>query len=322
MPAIRHSLSATLAGAAVLLSVACGSDTITSPIFGAGCTKGVLQPGDTIIGAFTPASCQMDMDWYSYEHAPYESYVVHLTQGKAYHIFLEHVPDSAHGDVDDLDARLTLWTTNADGNSIPISASDDDANHLNSEIWFVAPVGGTFELVAQSYWYGGFGGYRLEMNECPVLGVLDTAGTYNFNLPASPCWRHRAGNNNADTSGYAFVSLNAVAGEGIDASVTSAAFPPAWELFGPGFDTYGKIYDVTQSANAVGSGNSAGFTMDTSLGGQVTIGIGTTTVDSAGGAFTLTLTRTPPAAPPAPTTRWSIAKLFGLARRMPPPKQH
>ena len=306
----------------LLLAAACGSDTITSPIFGSGCQKGTLQPGDTIIGAFTTSSCQMAFDWYSNSHAPYVGYTVNLTKGKAYHVLLEHIPDTANANLDGLDARLTLWTRNSDGNSIPIAASDDDAGHLNSEIWFVAPVGGTFELVAASYSYGDLGGFRLEMNECPVLGVLDTVGTYSFTLAPSPCWRHRAGNNSADTSGYSFVSLQSVAGEQITTTVTSAAFNPAWEEFGPGFDVYGKIYNASRWAGTTGGGNSLSITLDPTLGGQVTIGIGGSAVDTATGAFSITLGRVPPPAPPAPGSTWSLSKLLQMTRRAPEPKTH
>lgn len=316
MSTTRIALRALFFAVPLMILGACGSDNITSPIFGAGCNKGTLSPGDTILGSFTPTSCQMEFDFWSNEHAPYVAYDVHLTKGHAYLIKLDSLPDATYND---FDARLTLWTTNANGSSIPLAVSDDDAGFHNSEIWFVAPVSGTFKLVASSYWYGGLGAFRLAMNECPVLGVLDTVGTYNFTLATSPCIASRAGGNNADTSRYSFLSLNATAGEGVTTTVTTAAFPPVFEMFGPGFDVFSNIYAGSRSAATKGSGNSNSFTMG-ATGGQVTIAIGGTTVDSTTGAFTITLGRVPaPVAPPG-AGPWSIARLPLMARKPAPPK--
>lgn len=315
---LRHPRT-LLAAAAIALLVACGSDTTTSPTFGSTCHKGTLQPGDTVLGRLTPSSCQMEFDFWSYEHAPFEAYGVHLTQGHAYMIRLDSLPDTTYNG---FDSRLTLWTTNSDGSSIPLAVSDDDAGFHNSVIWFVAPVTGDFELVASSYWYAGFGNFRLTMNECPVLGVLDTAGTYNFTLGPSPCVSPNAGDNTVDTAAYSFLSLQADAGEGIDASVTTSAFPPVWAAFGPGFDVFSNIYQDSRADYNKGSGNDVSFTMG-NVGGQVTLAVGATTVDSTAGAFSITLGRTPPAAPPAPGSAWSVAKVAQMTMRpKPAPKTH
>ena len=319
MTTLRHALRALAFGLPLAIVAACGSDTVTSPIFGSGCSKGTLAPGDTVLGSFTPASCQMEFDFWSYEHAPYQAYDVHLTKGHAYMIRLDSLPDTTYNG---FDARLTLWTELGNGTSVPLAVSDDDAGFHNSVMWFVAPVGGTFKLVASSYWYGGLGAFRLTMNECPVLGVLDTAGTYNFTLGPSPCISPRAAASNADTAAYSFVSIPAVAGEGISATVTTSAFPPVWEMFGPGFDVFANIYSETQDDYTRGTGNSTSFTMG-SVGGQVTLAVGATTVDSTAGAFTITLGRTPPAAPPAPGSAWSLSKVAQMTMRpKPAPKSH
>lgn len=309
-----------LAGTAIALLVACGSDTVTSPDFGTTCQKGTLQPGDTNVVEFTKASCFMEFDFWSYGHAPYVSYTVHLAQGHAYMIRLDSIPNTVDT-TGDMDARLTLWTTNADGSSIPLAASDDDAGTLNSVLWFVAPTTGTFQLVASSYWYGGLGDYRLTMNECPVLGVLDTVGTYNYTLASSPCILPRAGNSTADTSRYSMLSLVANPGDSISIQVTSAAFPPVWDLFGPGFDTYSRIYSDTRWKSKKGSGTSTGFTL-AQTGGLISIGIGGTTVDSTTGAFSVTLGRVAaPVAPPG-AGPWSIARLPLMTGKPAPTKVH
>lgn len=319
-PSSRY-LRAMLGGCLGLLLAACGN-TPLAPAFGSGCLKGPLQAGDTLTGAFTSTSCVLDQDFWSGNTVPYETYDIQLTRGKAYHLYLQAIPDTANQGTDNVDARLTLWGRSPTGEPIPLASSDDEADGTNSELWFVAPAGGTFTVVASSYDFGEFGGYRLMMNECPVLGALDTAGTYQFALPPSPCWRHGAGNRSADTSAFAFVTLNAVPGELFKTSVTTGAFPPTWEEFGPGFDTYANLYNDSRNASARGSGSTASMTMG-AVGGQVTIGVGATTVDSAGGAFTLTLTRTPPPAPPAPGSEWSLATAAQMTMGpRPAPKPH
>lgn len=311
---ISRIARATMAATALFLLASCGEDTIVSPVFGSECQAGSLAPGDTVLGQFTPSSCFMDFDFWSYEHAPFVGYSVHLTQGHAYMIRLDSLPDTTYNF---FDSRLTLWTKNADGSSIPLALSDDDAGFHNSVLWFVAPVSGTFELVAASYWYGGLGNYRLTMNECPVLGALDTAGTYNFTLGPSPCVSPNAGDNNVDTAAYSFLTLQADAGEGIDASVTTSAFPPVWAAFGPGFDVFSNVYQDSRADYNKGSGNDVSFTMG-NVGGQVTLAVGATTVDSTAGAFSITLGRTPPAAPPAPGSKWSLAKVAQMTMRPKP----
>lgn len=306
---LTNSLRALALALPLAFVVACADDTVSDPVFGSGCTAGTLSPGDTVLGQFTPSSCWMEFDWWSTEAAPYVAYDVKLTEGHAYMIRLDSLPDP---DYNDFDAVLALYAQNADGSTIPLAASDDDAGFHNSVIWFVAPVSGTFKLRASSYWYGGTGNYRLIMHECPVLATLDTAGTYNLTLGASPCVVPMAGGNGADTSAYSFVRLDAAAGEGISATLTTAVFPPVWAMFGPGFDIYANIYGDSQADASKGSGSVNAFTMG-EVGGQVTIAVGATTVDSVGGAFSLALVRTPATAPPAFARAWSIPGLSSMA---------
>jgi hypothetical protein len=298
--------------------ISCGEDTVVDPLFGDGCTKGSISPGDTILGQLTPSSCFMEFDFYSFEHAPYEAFDVKLTAGHAYMFRLDSLPDTTYAD---FDARLTLWTKNEDGSSIPLAAADDEAGNRNSVMWFVAPVSGSFKLVASSYWYGGLGNYRLIMHECPVIATLDTAGTYTLEAGLSYCTVPRAGGSTADTSRYSFVRLSAAAGDSISATISTAAFPLVWEMFGTGFDYAANIYDDSRSDGAKGTGTSDGFTLG-EVGGQITIALGATTADSAdGGVFTLQLGRVPASAPPALARIWSINELGSMAVKPRPAKQ-
>lgn len=288
----------------VALALACGSDTIVDPILGSGCNVGSLHAGDTVVSSFGDASCAFANYYWSDNRVPYESYTVSLTKGKAYMFTESNVPDPDQGGVDNVDAQLTLWGKNKDGINVPLAASDDEArgdSGLNSVIFFVAPQSGTFQLVATSYYWPGFGGYELTMNECPVLAVLDTAGTYALNLQPSPCRRVNAAANAADTSLYNFVSFHADSFETIHSIVTSAAFTPDWEMFGPGMDFDENLYEFSHANRATTSGANISITLD-EVGGLVTIGVGGNNQQTTG-AFTIQLTRAF-LAPPAPSHRF------------------
>ena len=283
---------------ATLGIIACGSDTLVDPTLGSGCTAGAMHPGDTVKSAFTDSSCAFVNYYWADNRVPYESYTVSLTKGKAYMFTESNIPDPANGGRDLVDAQLTLWGKSPEGVNVPLSASDDEArgdSGLNSVIFFVAPVSGTFELVATSYYWGGLGGYQLTMNECPVLAVLDTAGTYGLNLKPSPCVRVNAANNAADTSRYNFVSFHADSFETVHSIVTSAAFTPDWEMFGPGMDFDENLYTYSRSAASSTSGGDISFMLGP-VDGLITIGVGGNAADTSG-AFTIQLTRALLAAP-------------------------
>jgi len=74
-----------------------------------------------------------------------------------------------------------------------------------------------------------------------------------------------------------------------------------------GFDTYANIYNETGATGATGNGVGSGFTLST-LDGDVTLEVGSTAVGTLG-AFSVTLSRTPPAAPPVGAHPWSVARL-------------
>ena len=310
-------------GACILLAlvVACGSDTVTSPTFGNGCSAGTITPGETMIGRLTQASCTNTYDFYSNGAPTYASYAVQLVQGKGYMFTETHIPDSTAANIDDIDPLLELWGTLPNGTGVPLGVSDDEAGTLNSTLYFIAPVTGTYRLVAGSFWGGEFGAYRLTAAECPVVATLDTAGTYALALQTSPCVKSNAGNNIADTSAFVFLSLDAAAHEQITLSAASAAFTPVWEAFGPGFDTYGHVYAESRSTLGTGNGTAGSMTMDT-IGGPMTIAIGGTAGETVG-AFTITLGRTPPPAPPAPGSAWSLARVAQMTMKpKPAPKSH
>ena len=306
---LTHTLRAGGAGALLALVAACGSDTVTSPTFGNGCSAGTIAPGETRIGRLTQASCTNTYDFYSNGAPTYESYAVRLVQGKGYMFTETHIPDSTAANIDDVDPLLELWGALPNGTSVPLGVSDDEAGSSNSALYFIAPVTGTYRLVAGSFWGGEFGSYRLTAQECPVIAALDTAGTYALALQASPCVKPNAGSDLADTAAFVLLALDAAAHEQVTLSATSASFTPVWEAFGPGFDTYAHVYADSRSTSGIGNATAGTMLMD-SLGGPMTLAIGGTAAQTSG-AFTVTLGRAFPAPPPTPPARWSLA---GLAR--------
>jgi hypothetical protein len=294
--------------AALAFTTACGSDNLLEPTFGAGCLKGSISPGQSIDGSLSSASCRMTYHFYVDDVIPYESYAVHLDAGKAYMFYEQQIPDPDQDGLNEVDATLTLWGKDDQGRSVPLAVSDDEAGGVDghdSEFFFVAPRSGDFVLVAGAYDWEDFGGYRLSMRSCPVLGVVDTAGTYEFTSPSSSCVRH-----DNTTAGvpmtYSFLSVKADSFETVSVSIAHSASTAYYELFGPDFDTYANIYAESDASDSYAD-NSADVTMS-EIPGLVTIGVGTSDFD-AGGTYTVTLGRAF-FAPPAPAqTPWLDGRL-------------
>lgn len=297
---------AALGLAALAFTAACGDDTLLEPTFGAGCLKGSIAPGQTIDGSLNSGSCRMTYHFYTEDVMPYASYAVHLEAGKAYMFYEQQIPDPDQEGLNEVDATMTLWGKDAQGHSVPLAVSDDDGGGVDghdSEFWFVAPRSGDFILTAGSYDWDEFGGYRLSVRSCPVLGVIDTAGTYEFTSPSSPCVRHDNPDDESPKT-YAFLSVKADSFETISVAIDHDISTAYYEMFGPDFDTYSNIYSESSSDYNYGNGT-ASVSMD-EIGGLVTIAVGTSDFD-AGGTYTVTLGRAF-FAPPAPAP-WTDGRL-------------
>lgn len=284
-----------LLGGLLLLTTACGTDLV-EPTIGAGCSQGTLVPGQVIEGRLTEHSCRFDYFFWNGYTQPYESWTVQLTQGRAYMFYMAPVPDAKAEGLNEVDPMLALYGKDGQGNSIPLALSDDDgdgASGYNSEFWFVAPRSGSFQVLAMAYDWDEFGGYRLEMQECPVLGRLKGAGTYTFPLPSSPCIRHNAPDG---VSTYSFLSVAADSFEAITVGIDNDRADAEYEMFGPGFDTYANIYNESSSDSYSQNGGSATVFMS-DIPGLVSIGVGSTEFDQPG-TLTVTLGRAFNAPPP------------------------
>jgi hypothetical protein len=289
-----------LSVAALLLATACSEDNLVEPIFGSACVQGTLSPGETVQGSLSSASCRQTNHIYSDDPAPYESWSVHLEAGKAYMFYQQQVPDPTQEGRNDVDALLTLYGKDDQGRSLPLVVSDDDGGGVDghdSEFFFIAPRTGDYVLVAAAYDWEQFGGYRLSMKRCPVLGVLDTIGTYTFpSATGSSCIRHMAPH--GGLSVYSFLSIDADSFETITVGLEHDASDAVIEMFGPGFDTFANLYDEVSYEYSWGNGFNTYLSMD-EIPGTITVALGTTFLDM-GGTYTVTLDRTPSVAPRPP----------------------
>lgn len=269
-------------GLAALLSVtAACDDTVVQPTFGAGCSVGSLSAGADVLGQFKREACVIDYEGYSGNTVNYVSYEVSLTRGKGYHFFASLIPqgsEAASGST-----ILTLWGRNAQGQSVPLAMSAGDAGGPlgASEVFFIAPRSGTFRLVVSNYEISDVGDYRVTMNECPVLGTLDTAGTYTFTHRGSSCVRRNLGYFGV-TSEVVLVGIKPQANLEHQAMVSSDAFTPYFEMGGPGFDTFGYFGLGVGYDSEWGSGNYVFGTVPADTAGTLTLVVGSDILDPRG----------------------------------------
>lgn len=282
-----------------LISSACSDERIVSPIFGEGCDVGTLRIGASVTSALHEDSpCIDTRNFYSGYRTPYEAYEVRLEAGKAYMFRQERIPDPTREGRNDLDALLSIWGRSESGASVPLGMSDQEGGGDDAELHFIAPKTGTYRLVAGSYYglqQGDFGGYRLTSAECPVLGRITGSGDEEFNLKPSACLRHEAGFTGGweddPIAAYRYIRIDAKPNEQITIRVESDDFVPAWEVFGPGIDTYGYLYADSWSERRNGNGQVVVTTG--AVGGTVTLAIGVLETTGPDEEFEVTVTRAP-----------------------------
>ncbi len=302
------------AALAALVLAGCGDESVVNPTFGAGCAAGALAPGQSVDGVLNGRSCFIEYNFWSTERTPYASYTVRLEKGKGYYFLMQVRPD-ADG-LNEVDPLLTLYGKNADGVSVPLALSDDEAEGAtgyDSEFYFIAPWSGTFQLVAASYGSTEFGGYRLSMESCPVAGRLDTAGVYaNLEFRNSRCIRRstRAG---GFTTPLVLFSVPVARGEDVGITVTSDDFDPVAEFGGPDFDVYGNLYEGYPFV--WGTLGTILNVLDAEVAGNYTLAVGSEAFSTLG-RFRVQLSRTP-----APTLMGVQAPAVPTLKVSPAPKR-
>lgn len=301
----------TFAAAALLLA-ACGKDTIVEPTYGDGCSQGTLALGDTLHGDLRlSTACFMDENYWDETSVLYHTYKVHFDAGKGYLIREQAETDSAG--VNDLDAVLEIWGTDANGTREPLATSDDDGGSsnraLDSELWFVAPTTVDYNLFAMNYGLSDSGGYRVALQPCNVVARLDSSGVYGgLSLPTSgACLRHKVGGNEADSTQAVMATLQLGVGDSVDIAAISdsSTFAPIMEVGGPGLDVYDHIYDDSYHTDDIsGASDTARVSFVAPAAGPYSVLIGATPFGNGGALTILYGVRHPtiPAAP-APHTR-------------------
>lgn len=277
--------------AALVLSLAACDDTVVQPTFGSGCRVGSLSAGSDVSDSFDDADCVLDYHLWSGNSVAYATYSVNLSKGKGYYFYVAATPNS---DGDRSGTRIiTLYGKDANGQSVPLAISNNDAGGpLNAgEFFFIAPRSGSFNLVVSNYNVADLGGYRVTMDECPVLGTMDTNGSHDFVMPTSSCVR-RSMSFSGTPSQIALIGIEVQSAATHTVSVTTGAFTPYFEFGGPDFDTFGYLYDDARHNYNTGSGNSASVEMGPDSRGMLTLAVGSDFLDATG-EFSVNLTRVP-----------------------------
>jgi hypothetical protein len=297
------SLRAARAGlliASLLVAAACAKDSIITPTFGAGCSAGIIRPGQTRRSALNEESCVDQYHFWSGYDVPYESHTFNPEAGRAYMVRATAKPDLDRNGRNGLYPLLTLWGKTRDGISVPRAVSDGDTD-IPSELFFVAPSSASQQLVVSGYYsaesYSDLGGYELSLQRCPVLVADVDTGTTTLTLKASPCERSTVqySEYGGETPAYNFITMRVNAGERISLQATATDFTPAWEAFGPELDTFGYLDADGAARRYIGEeSRSLNFTR----AGTLTLAIGAINVTGPSKEFTLRVSRTPLAALP------------------------
>jgi hypothetical protein len=293
MTPIRRLALSTAAVLVLLGIAACGDDTVVTPVFGEGCSAGDLRIGTAKGGALSEESpCVEERHFWTSYRSAYDAYSVRLEAGKAYVFRLERRPDARREGRDNLDALLSIFGRDEAGVVRPFALSDDEGGDRDSELLFVAPRTGTFQVVAGMYGsvddVDDLGGYLLTSAECPVLDRITGIGTRAFELAPSACIRTRAGTGDVPAT-YRFVTIDAEPNQRITVAVDADEFQPAWELYGPAQDAFANLYDESQ--HRAFTANGQGIIDVGPRGGQVTLALGRLGGD--GNEFEVTVTRAP-----------------------------
>ena len=256
---MRHQ-QLVLLGISLAALAACSSDRKGSAVTGVDpkvCVQGTHTVGSTTKGAIGDSSCVFYDYAYSQDSVHYDSYNVRLEQGQGYLFDLRR--DSADPD-SNWDSVLELYGRNANTGNMELLAIDDDAGRMNfSQLYFVAPVSGTFSLHVQGYDLADTAKYVLQSRTCAVF-PLDTGVTAS-DLTASDCTLAES-DFSGDSSRIRLFQFRIGPNETRTITVTSNDFVPSFNVYGPGWGVpcyWG--YEGCGGGSVAGSGSSATMTL-------------------------------------------------------------
>jgi hypothetical protein len=225
-------------GAAVL---GCGSDSVGA--VGANpdatsCSKGSISAGEVKTGTLNSASCRHYDAFYARDTIPFDSYSFKATKGKGY-MFILDATDPAS----EWDAFLEMVTVNPNtGEEQLLAISDDEGGDREeaggsvSRFYFVAPVSGTFYIRAAGLEMQDTSSYKLTAKSCdsPLGEIMDTLIASPQTLAASDCVLAEPEFVD-DSSNVKLFSVYIGPNETKTVTVTSTDFPPAFQIYGPGW---------------------------------------------------------------------------------------
>ena len=311
---MRASL-AVAAGA--LIALGCSSNNSATGPDPRNCTKGSVSFPATITGKTSAASCLRYDYQYSTHSVYYDSYDIHIDSGGAYELTLQSQSGA------NWDATLELVGTDpATGDNDLLAISDDEGviGTNFSQLYFVAPKSGTYSLRVSGYDTGDTAAYVLKTRTCANVlpPIKDSIIASAQNIVANDCWVEDP-QFTFDSVQVKLYTIFMEPGHEKQITVTSAAFEPGFQVFGPGFGTFcyydyqGCGGDVAISAdddrvpgnpppgagtlggtvsgfiNSFGGYFCSGVCIPVNWAGQYTLATGPGLTAAGTGAFTLTV---------------------------------
>jgi hypothetical protein len=224
-----------LAAGSVLL--ACSSDNNATGPDPRNCTKGAIGSQDVKTGKLGASSCLRYDYWYSNDSVYYDSWDLALEQGKAYQFNLQGNPIT-----NGWDGTLELVSKDPNtGDDELLAISDDEGPGLFSQLYFIAPQSGTFSMRVSGFDKPDTASYTLTSRACtlPLAPITDTLGTTNQTLEATDCVveEPQFSGDSSRVKLYA-ITLPPDLGNGKTILVTSSAFFPGIQVYGPGYGTF------------------------------------------------------------------------------------
>jgi hypothetical protein len=227
---MRASL-AVAAGA--LIALGCSSNNSATGPDPRNCTKGSIAFPGTYTGHVGPGACTRWDYQYSGDSVFYDSYDVRLDSGGAYELTLQ----SQSGD--NWDATLELVGTDpATGDNDLLAISDDEGviGTNFSQMYFVAPKSGTYSLRVSGYDITDTSTYVLKTRTCANVlpPIKDSIIASAQTIGANDCWLEDP-DFTFDSVQVKLFTIFMEPGRVKEITVSSAAFEPGFQVFGPGF---------------------------------------------------------------------------------------
>jgi hypothetical protein len=235
---MRASL-AVVAGA--LIALGCSSNNSATGPDPRNCTKGSVTFPATITGKIGQGSCTRWDFQYSGDSVFYDSYDVHLDSGGAYLMNLQAQNDS------EWDATLEVVGTDpATGDNVLLAISDDEGGTYNecpgtyycywSQLYFVAPKSGTYSVRVSGYDLEDTAKYVLKTRTCANVlpPIKDSIIASAQTITTNDCWIQQP-LFTYDSVQVKLFTIFMEPGRVKQITVSSAAFEPGFQVFGPGF---------------------------------------------------------------------------------------